>query len=75
MEGRAVVEEGQRSVYIYNGVTDLRELKDISLNGASLFFNGTFSVDGLRHVNLQGAHVFFNGKLQVRCFWPPGDSC
>ncbi|KAF7504825.1 hypothetical protein GJ744_001691 [Endocarpon pusillum] len=64
MEGRPVVEAGQRPVYIYNGVTDLRELKDISLKGASLFFNGTFSVDGLRHVNLQGAHVFFNGKLQ-----------
>ena len=66
MEGRSVVEVGQRPVYIYNGVTDLRELKDISLDGASLFFNGTFCVDELRHVSLQGAHVFFNGKLQVR---------
>ncbi len=73
MEGRTNREVEQGPVYIYNGVANLSELKDITLNGASLFFNGFFSVDELRHLNLQGANVFFNGKLQVRWFPLPSD--
>lgn len=66
MEGRPSLEVEQGPVYIYNGVSNLRELKDITLGGASLYFNGSFCVDELRHVNLQGANVFFNGRFQVR---------
>lgn len=68
MEGHTNQEMKQGPVYIYNGEANLRELKDISLNGASLFFNCSFAIDELRNLNLQGANVFFNGKLQVRWF-------
>jgi hypothetical protein len=55
-------------VYIYNGVSNLKALKDINLHGANLFFNGSFRVEDLRDVDLIGATIFLNGQLQVRDF-------
>lgn len=52
-------------MYIFNGVAHLRELKEVSLNGANLFFNGSFRVEDLQDVDLRGANVFLNGQLQV----------
>jgi hypothetical protein len=53
-------------MYIYNGVANLGELKEVSLSGASLFFNGSFRLEDLQGVELRGANVFLNGQLQVR---------
>lgn len=53
-------------VYIYNGASNLRELRDVKLSGANLFFNGSFSIEDLQEVDLQGATVFLNGQSHVR---------
>jgi hypothetical protein len=66
---------GDRPVYIYDGISDLKELKDVNLNGASLFFNGSFRVEDLREVDLVGANVFFNGQLHVRRFKSISGTC
>ena len=66
MEGPPSAGPGRGPVYIYNGVADLRELREVSLNGANLFFNGSFCIEDLRNVNFNGAKVFWNGQLQVR---------
>lgn len=60
---------GQGPVYIYNGVSNLKELKEVNLSGANLFFNGSFYVADLQGVNFGGAKVFLNGQLQVRSFY------
>lgn len=56
----------QGPVYIYHGVSNLKELKDLNLFGANLFFNGSFDIKDLQDVDLVGASVFLNGALQVR---------
>jgi hypothetical protein len=66
---------GDRPVYIYNGISDLKELKEVNLNGASLFFNGSFRVEDLRGVDLVGANVFFNGQVHVRRFTSISGTC
>ncbi len=66
MEGHSEPASGAGPVYIYNGVSNLRELKDVKLNGANLLFNGSFCIEDLRLVDLQGATVFLNGQIQVR---------
>lgn len=65
---------GQGPVYIYNGVSNLRELKEADLNGAKLFFNGKFSIEDLQQVDLVGATVFLNGQLEVRISMPENRS-
>jgi hypothetical protein len=75
MAVRSTPGSGGRPVYIYNGVSDLKELKEVNLNGASLFFNGCFRVGDLRGVDLAGANIFFNGQLHVRRFTPTSGTC
>jgi hypothetical protein len=65
MEACSTPAPGRGPVYIYNGVTNLKELKDVTLNGATLFFNGPFRLEDLQGVELQGANVYLNGELQV----------
>lgn len=57
--------QAERPVYIYNGVSNLKELEKANLNGANLFFNGSFSLEDLEKINFEGANVFLNGEAQV----------
>jgi hypothetical protein len=70
MGGRSDPGLGQGPVYIYNGLSNLGELKEVNLNGANLFFNGSFCIEDLREVDLLGATVFLNGQPQVRTSTP-----
>lgn len=55
--------------YIYNVSTNLRELKDVNLCGANLFFNGPFCVADLSEIDLSGATVILNGQqVSVRAY-------
>jgi hypothetical protein len=66
MESLPSPRTGQGPVYVYNGMANLRELKEVSLDGASLYFNGSFRLEDLRDVELGGANIYLNGQYQVR---------
>jgi hypothetical protein len=70
MEPHPALGTGQGQVYIYNEESNLRELKEVNLNGVHLFFNDCFRVEDLQEADYPGNTVFLNGELQVRTSAP-----
>lgn len=73
MEPHPALGIGQGQVYIYNGESNLRELEEVNLNGAHIFFNGCFRVEDLQEADLLDDAVFLNGELQVRTSAPDSE--